>query len=338
MSSEFDNGSDLEVPRFDWRSFVKNCRTCGEKNVSGRYVNCRKCRKINKVNEDERKRRKLQLQLALARTLADGSGDENATFTKPAQPLVGSDDAVGGVERKAFSGAGANTSRKPKTTKTKAKSKVPVPLRDLGGTEKELAMLMMKRYVKHQARQRGVTSSPQAATDPNLGREYQTATALYGGIRGKCNASRKIHFSGFHTIVPTPEIDQKKRLDIVILDIRKIARVLFEYVSLISRTRPLPAPAPTPNHWQKTKDDSMYSATFKCACSTFDPMFQPKGAYEALQWQRQRRKAEKNGERGECNGTIKIAVEQDTTSHPFGIEGQRISVVIEHPGPEARPV
>ncbi|KAJ2929175.1 hypothetical protein H1R20_g7931, partial [Candolleomyces eurysporus] len=324
MSSELGSGGDVGIPGFNWRSFVKNCRTCGEKNVSGRYVNCRKCRQINKAKEDEKKRRKLQLQLALARTLADGSGDENATFTKPAQPFVGSDDAIGGGERMALSGAGANIPRKPKTTKAKAKPKVPVPLRDLGGTEKELAVLMMKRYVKHQARQRGITSSPQAATDPKLGREYQTATALYGGIRSKCNASRKIQFCGFHTIIPTPEIDQKKRLDLVILDSRQIARVPFDQHAPISR--------------QKTKDDSMYNATFKCACSTFDPMFQPKGAYEALQWQRQRRKAETNGERGECHGTVKIVVERDTTSHPFGIEGQRISVAIEHPGPEARPV
>ena len=67
-------------------------------------------------------------------------------------------------------------------------------------------------------------------------------------------------------------------------------------------------------------------------------MFQPKGAYEILQWQRQRRMAETKGERGECNGTIKIVVERDAQSHPFGIEGQRISVAIEHPGPQVRPV
>ncbi|KAJ2925880.1 hypothetical protein H1R20_g11215, partial [Candolleomyces eurysporus] len=119
-----------------------------------------------------------------------------------------------------------------------------------------------------------------------------------------------------------PEIDQKKRLDIVILDSWKIARVPFDRHAPISR--------------QKTKDDSMYNATFECACSTFDTMFQPKGAYEALQWQRQN--AETNGEMGECNGTVKIVVERDTTSHPFGIEGQRITVAIENPGPKARPV
>ena len=45
---------------------------------------------------------------------------------------------------------------------------------------------------------------------------------------------------------------------------------------------------------------------------------------------------------GKCekltSATIKIVVEQDAQSHPFGIEGQRISVAIEHPGPEARPI
>ncbi|KAJ2927924.1 hypothetical protein H1R20_g9188, partial [Candolleomyces eurysporus] len=345
MSSELGIGSDLEILGFDWRSFVKNCRTCGEKNVSGRYVNCRKCSQIIQAKEDERKRRKIQLQLAFAGTLADESGDENATFTKPAQSFVGSDDAIGGGERKELSGAGANIPRKPKTTKAKAKSKVPVPLRGLGGMEKELATMIMKRYVKHQARKRV------SRLLLRLPREYHTATALYGGIRSKYNASRKIHLHGFHTIIPTPEIDQKKRLDIVILDSWKIARVPFEYVSpflspllfllhipINYADESIQHSRHAPISRQKTKDDSMYNATFECACSTFDPMFQPKGAYEALQWQRQRQKAETNGERGECNGTVKIVVERDTTSHPFGIEGQRISVAIEHPGPEARRV
>ncbi|KAJ2936334.1 hypothetical protein H1R20_g764, partial [Candolleomyces eurysporus] len=311
---------------------------------------------VNKAKEGERKRRKLQLQLALARTLADGSGDENATFTKPAQPPVGSGDVVGGVDRKALSGAGANIPRKPKTTKAKAKSKVPVPLRDLGGTEKELAMLMMKRYVKHQACQPGVTSSPQAATLIIFRRRTRTPIWVRN-IRLPLRLTAAFEanaFSGFHTIIPTPEIDQKKRLDIVILDIRKIARSHSSTSPSCLVPVPVPAPSPTPNYWcadasihhsqyapisrQKTKDDSMYNTTFKGACSTFDPMFQPKGAYEALQWQRQRRKAETNGERGECNGTVEIVVERDTTSHPFGIEGQRISVAIKHPGSEARPV
>jgi hypothetical protein len=68
-----------------------------------------------------------------------------------------------------LSGAGANIPKHPKATtattkKVKAKPKGPVGLRDLEGKEKELAMSMMKQYVKREARSRGITSSPQAAT------------------------------------------------------------------------------------------------------------------------------------------------------------------------------
>ncbi|KAJ2916886.1 hypothetical protein MD484_g3494, partial [Candolleomyces efflorescens] len=340
MSSELDRMGDADQassPLFPW-AVQRSCKKCGDKSVYGRYVHCYKCRSLNKAKEVAKQARKAALQETLARirTQMEKSENENATPAQSSMPHPRSNNDVlggGGGERKALSGAGANIPKQPKATtttttmskkKAKAEPKVPIALRDLGGKEKELAMSMMKRYVKREARSRGITSSSQADTDPELGNEYQTATALYGGIRSKCNTSKKIQFRGFHTIIPTPEIDHKKRLQMVISDIRKIARVPFDHHTVVKR--------------QRLADDSMHNATFQCRCSSFDPMFQPKGAYETLQWQRQRRMAETRGEKGECNGTIKIMVERDAQSHPFGIEGQRISVAIEHPGPQVRPV
>lgn len=170
ISSDADMDLEEDIPR--WDAMAKNCRICGKKEVYGRYVNCYNCRVVKKAKEDEKKlRKKTQFEKALAKLMAEDSGDENGVRGAAA----GSDGVGGGRvgERRALlGGGGANIPNKDKTSattttkqvKVKGKSKVPVALRDLEGKDKQLAMLMMRRYVKGQARNRSITASAQAAT------------------------------------------------------------------------------------------------------------------------------------------------------------------------------
>lgn len=55
-----------------------------------------------------------------------------------------------------------------------------------------------------------------------------------------------------------------------------------------------------------------------------------KAQAEAAEAETAKATAEPERRRVECGGTVSIRVEEDRKSHPFGIVGQKISVVVQH--------
>ncbi|KAF5335760.1 hypothetical protein D9611_009661 [Ephemerocybe angulata] len=183
--------------------YAKTCRTCRTEKVWGHYVNCRGCRDKAKEKKDLAKIRKAMRQQQLE------------------QPIP----SIANAPMASSSATGSSP------VSVKVEKREPVPLKDLTGEEKEVAVRMMKAYVGKLMRKQAREPYPQAAPDPKDGTEYQTAGELYSALRAQVLSGKKgFDWKGFHIIVASDDVDHKQRLEVVARDLRKTAKLQFEYV------------------------------------------------------------------------------------------------------------
>ncbi|KAG6878363.1 hypothetical protein C0992_008259 [Termitomyces sp. T32_za158] len=146
--------------------------------------------------------------------------------------------------------------------------------------------------------------------------EYQTSAEMYNKLN-ICSKTKKYLFNGRFSIIANPEIDNNKRVTIVAKDLRKLGNVPFEGTSIKSFV-----------------GEDIFGATFQCSCldpGTRKPVatlynrnpneiaFSPAGFVVHTP----------TNDIPRCKGTIKV-ISQDDDSHPLGIAGQKITIIVEH--------
>jgi hypothetical protein len=125
---------------------------------------------------------------------------------------------------------------------------------------------------------------------------------LYKSLRGTIPP----HFHGTYSIVAAPDIGKRQRVNIVVDNLRQLAKIPFRYVSMPSplSSRILNTPPTSQCRHDKLVDktsvETFRSESFTCLC----------------------RKA--------CGGMIQVSVEDDN-SHWLHVKGQKITVDVRHP-------
>lgn len=115
-----------------------------------------------------------------------------------------------------------------------------------------------------------------------------------------------VDFHGVHTIIASSDIDQKKRLKLVVKALASLG---------------LPFEPDQPIKRQRTPDGKLNNIMFECICGIL-------GSGNMMSWKGE---VLKKGNGEDCGGRIRITVKADSESHPLGILGDMITVKIGHP-------
>ncbi|KAG6917634.1 hypothetical protein DXG01_001741 [Tephrocybe rancida] len=162
-----------------------------------------------------------------------------------------------------------------------------------------------------------------APINRSYGVEYLTAEQLYTTLTAS-SKSKKYNFRGHFAIVANPKTDHLARVRLVAKDLRKIADIPFESISITS-----------------SANEDEFRATFQCTClgrGTTKPVAslvwpQP-GVFASNPPGHPNTKHRDDAPNGttpavQCKGRINVIAEADM-SHPVGIVGQRITITVEH--------
>ncbi|KAF8970917.1 hypothetical protein BDZ97DRAFT_1409125 [Flammula alnicola] len=308
------------------RNSFKACATCKKSNVHtfSSFKNCTKCREKNRLKsqlKDERKRAQLALQASLVPSMA-----------------VASYEAIGQTSvMKRIVDENRREGKAIVTATGAVKRKAPKALHELDAHEQRAVLIQMKNRLEATIKAASGGGAAPAPVVPHFSKgakEYQLATALYEAVKRriqKCSSTQsKMNFSGYHAIVAVSTIDNLKRVEMVVKDLRKIARLPFDY----------------------TKSDQSYdfetrarTSTFQCTCLGHAPVQAaaphpqaavPTGSMKGTQGDLIRKARAMNAVSGLtvprlCGGRVVVTAVDDGT-HPLRIVGQRIIVRVEHPG------
>ncbi|KAF5378057.1 hypothetical protein D9615_007506 [Tricholomella constricta] len=200
---------------------------------------------------------------------------------------------------------------------------------------------MKKRYKKSFATPSGAVVQPVNGVEGTTSAlpakhdctEYQTATDMYKAIKA-LSKSKQFRFHGSFSIIAKADTDHFTRGRLVIDELRKIAKISFEYDKPIS---PVTKPS--------------FRVSFKCTCLAAAP--KPAKPVAALMtsdviatsipgigtpkhrqgnltgWAGLTRKVTDPEGGARCKGKVVIIAEPDM-SHPLGIVGQKVTVIVEH--------
>ncbi|KAI3609351.1 hypothetical protein WG66_010626 [Moniliophthora roreri] len=147
--------------------------------------------------------------------------------------------------------------------------------------------------------------------------EYQTHSLLLRALRTVVSASKKaawrsgprgggrVRFNGSYTIVKDPRISNVERAMIVAKELRMHGGIMFDYESPLL-----------------TSTSEKGKVVFRCLCGSPIHISKPTPTLPVAQ-------GEEIESETECGGTIQITVSSDS-SHPLGIEGQRVDVRVWH--------
>ncbi|KAF9475575.1 hypothetical protein BDN70DRAFT_996337 [Pholiota conissans] len=265
--------------------------------------NCDQCRAANRKKKQQAADRKRQREAAIAKAMKSITA---IAHERPATPPVPRPTPVEQKEN-----------RVDLRATVVARPKKRPALHELEGEAHNAARNQMKSRIQALTKASKTIDSKALLDIPHgtshsspSGKEYQTATALYESLKKRSsNASilgRKINFNGYHVIVAVSTIDHLKRIDMVTNDLRKLARLSFDYTK--------------PNHSYDFKTMAR-TASFQCTCLC---QKSPSSLETRLMGSTSGPSTPKL-----CGGIVTITAVDDTT-HPLDILGQRIRVRVEH--------
>ncbi|KAF9466668.1 hypothetical protein BDZ94DRAFT_1305909 [Collybia nuda] len=212
-----------------------------------------------------------------------------------------------------------------------AKRKVDEAFKDAEGREEDISKVLerMKKRLIKQIYEPGTSNTSASSTkvknqDPNY-IEFQTATDMYRALKSQ-SKSKAFHFHGSFSIIAVSSVDNSKRERLVTQELRKIAKLSFEY----------------------DKPKLLGSVlVYNCACTNYSQLLRPQPRTSPLNTMvggepapRKHRPSDLAVSVGldsggtnlspvVCTGKILVSSEDDH-SHPMGIRGQKITVRVEH--------
>ncbi|KAF9524578.1 hypothetical protein CPB83DRAFT_861170 [Crepidotus variabilis] len=293
---------------------TRPCKTCriGLLPAFSTFVNCQECRARKNSKQRERTNLKLKRPSLLPTINLDSSNDNDASLTAShtgsAKENTSSRNdehslSFPPVSKKSFgnpiNGDALNVDSSPDLLKMRL-------LHELEGQEKMTALKEMKTMLKAKV---GASETRSLVVDNMIAHstECQTASALYIKLKNKAirvalaassssSPTRVLNFKGWHCIVAVDSISHEQRMDLVIQDLKKIAKIAFSSSN---------AATSTPN---------CASRSFACHCLGTKTSSSPASLQEVI---------------SKCKGRVFVVVESDS-SHFKGVVGQRIEINVTH--------